>query len=104
MIDVRDNLAYAAQDFKAEESLGEGHVFIMQNWDGEKKEWGRKEWLGLPLGSFLAEAMYYQATPNVYYSTKTEWCVEVKAKTDIKKGDQLFVDTDGWAFIDPLLP
>ena len=48
--------------------------------------------------------MYYQAKPNVYYSSSDAWCVEVKALTDIKRGDQLFVDTDGWEFIDPLLP
>ena len=104
MIDVNDNKAYASQDIKAEETLGEGLVFIMQNWNPDTMEWGRKEWLKLPLGAWLSEAMYYQAKPNVYYSSADAWCVEVKALTDIKKGDQLFVDTDGWEFIDPLLP
>ena len=45
MIDVNENKAYASQDIKAEETLGEGHVFIMQNWNPDTMEWGRKEWL-----------------------------------------------------------
>ena len=42
---------FAKTDINSDTELGESHVFLMQDWDGE--EFKRKEWLRTALGCLL---------------------------------------------------
>ena len=82
---------FAKTDINSDTELGESHVFLMQDWDGE--EFKRKEWLRTALGAFIN----HSDTPNYYVEIR----YNVGALTtiqEIQAGDEITVTYDEEAF------
>ena len=73
---------FAKTDINSDTELGESHVFLMQDWDGE--EFKRKEWLRTALGAFIN----HSDTPNCQ-KIEVDGRYFIQTLRDIKEGEEL---------------
>jgi len=57
---------FAKEDIPSNTDVGESHLFLMQDWDGET--WGRKEWMRTALGAFLNHSEDPNCTVSLDYA------------------------------------
>ena len=91
---------FAKEPIPVNTEIGEAHVFLMQDFNDETREWKRKEWIRTPLGAFInhnneANAFVEVRTPYEYPNTT----VLITAK-DIYEGEEITVSYDEGTFAD----
>ncbi len=85
---------FAKEDISKDTELGESHVFLMLNFDGDTREWERKEWLRTPLGAFINHSDTPNAIVEIRYNTAFLIVI-----SDVKAGEEITVTYDEEAFL-----
>lgn len=82
---------FAKQDIPSDKELGESHVFLMQEWDGEAFQ--RKEWMRTALGAFIN----HSDTPNCMVELRHATAFLITTES-ISLGDEITVTYDEESF------
>jgi len=82
---------FAKTDINSDTELGESHVFLMQDWDGE--EFKRKEWLRTALGAFINHSNTPNCSVEIRYNVGALITLQ-----EIQAGDEITVTYDEEAF------